>query len=376
MKTSPPRLATSGNAPAELSQSPGLRFLVVAAALVICIYGLRAAAAIIVPFLLALLLAILNLPLLFSLRERGVPSALAIIFTVFINALLLGFLALVVGRSLEEFVAVLPRYVASLQFMAASVVDTLEARGVGAAQWLGGDIINTSAVIDFVAGALRGAATLVVKIFIVLLLMIFVLAEATDFPAKLRAALGRHDADLSRLVRITQDVQLYLGIKTLISLLTGVLIGLWVWALGIDFPLLWGLVAFLFNFIPNVGSILASIPPLLLTLVQFGPTRAIILLAGYLAVNVTLGNFVEPRVMGRQFGLSTLVVVLSLIFWGWLWGVVGMLLAVPLTMVFRILLEHTRDFRWVAVLLSGGVPERKGLPGPDTVPAPGEAASR
>jgi AI-2 transport protein TqsA len=341
-----------------LNQNPGFRFLVLAAALVVFLAGLRAGAPIIVPFLLAVLLAILNLPLLLRLRGLRIPTPLAIVITVAANAAILGTLALILTRSFEELVVVLPRYIAALQGMAASGLDWLEQRGIGATQWVSADLINVGAVIDFVGGTLRGIATVVTTAFIVLLLMIFVLSEATDFPTKLRAALGRHDADLSRLARIMRDIQRYLGIKTLISLVTGVLIGTWVWILGIDFPLLWGLVAFLFNYIPNVGSILASVPPFLLTLVQFGPGRAILLLAGYVAVNVSLGNFVEPRVMGRQFGLSTLVVVLSLIFWGWLWGVIGMLLAVPLTMVVRIILEHTRDFRWVAVLLSGNVPER------------------
>jgi predicted PurR-regulated permease PerM len=146
------------------------------------------------------------------------------------------------------------------------------------------------------------------------------------------------------------------AIKPLVSLATGGFVALWVGLLGVDFPLLWGLVAFLMNYIPSLGSILAAVPAILLTIVQLGPGRALAVAIGYLVVNVVLGNFVEPHFMGRRLGMSTLVVFLSLVFWGWVWGPVGMLLSVPLTMVLKILLENTEDLRWVAVLLGPPTP--------------------
>src|SRR5690606_25400577 len=150
---------------------------------------------------------------------------------------------------------------------------------------------------------------------------------------------------------VTREVQRFLAIKTLISLATGILIGVSVWLAGLDFALLLGLLAFLLNYVPNIGSILAAIPGIMLALIQYGVSRALIVLAAYLAVNVALGNILEPNLMGRRFGLSTLIVVLSLIFWGWVLGPVGMLLSVPLTMIVKIMLEHTQDFRWLAILL-------------------------
>jgi predicted PurR-regulated permease PerM len=142
-------------------------------------------------------------------------------------------------------------------------------------------------------------------------------------------------------------------------------------ALGVDYPLLWGLTAFVFNYVPSVGSIVASVPPILLTLIDDGIGRALLVMLVYLAVNVTLGNFIEPHLMGRRFGISTLVVILSLIFWGWLWGPVGMLLSVPLTMIVKIMLENTEDFRWVAVLIGSG----KASGAPAGVPAAGVPAA-
>jgi len=128
-------------------------------------------------------------------------------------------------------------------------------------------------------------------------------------------------------------------------------LGLWCWILGVDFPVLWGLLAFLFNFIPNIGSILAAVPPVLLALVQFGIGRTLAVAGGYVAVNMVVGNVIEPMVFGRKLGLSNLVVFLSLVFWGWIWGPVGMLLSVPLTMVVKLALEHSEQYHWVAVLL-------------------------
>ena len=204
---------------------------------------------------------------------------------------------------------------------------------------------------DLVGGTLRAVAAVAQNTFLVILTMVFILAEAAGFSRKLRAAFGPRSDHLERFGVMARQIQRYLAIKTLISLATGILVGLWVSVLGLGFPLLWGLVAFIFNYIPNLGSILAAIPPVLLALVQFGPGRAAVVALGYLVINISLANFLEPYLMGRRLGLSTLVVVLSLIFWGWVWGPVGMLLSVPLTVIVKIALENTEDFRWVAVLL-------------------------
>ena len=149
------------------------------------------------------------------------------------------------------------------------------------------------------------------------------------------------------------QIQEYLVIKTLVSLATGLLVGVWVWAWGVDFPFLWGVVAFILNYIPTLGSILAAIPPVALALIHpdLGWTVGLAVILGYIGVNLFLGNFVEPHFMGQKLGLSTLVVFLSLTFWGWIWGGVGMVLSVPLTMIVKILLQNSDDFHWIAVML-------------------------
>lgn len=340
----------------DLNQSPGVRFLLIAASVVVVIAGLKAAASILLPFALGLFLAVLNLPLLSVLQRNRVPKVLAILIAVLTNALVLGFLGLVASQSVREFVDAFPRYQLRFMTMAIPVLDWLEARGFEAEEIILPDLYDR--VEPLVTRMFAGIAAVVTTTFLVLLFMIFVLAEATAFPAKLRNAIGRPDADLSRFTRVMREVQRYLGIKTLVSMTTGALVGIWVWLLGVDFPLLWAMIAFLFNYIPNIGSVLAALPAALMALVQFGPSRALIVALGYLVVNIVLGNLVEPHLMGRKLGLSTLVILLSLLFWNFVWGPVGMLLAVPLTMIVKIMLEHTREFDWLAILLGGTAPER------------------
>jgi predicted PurR-regulated permease PerM len=186
--------------------------------------------------------------------------------------------------------------------------------------------------------------------------MVFMLLEAAGFPRKLRAALANPLANLDRWAQIMTEVQRYLAIKTGISLVTGMIVGLGVWLIGVDFPMLWALTAFLLNYIPNVGSIIAAVPAVLVAGVQLGVGHALATAVVYVVANTVMGNVVEPQLMGRKLGLSPLVVFLSLVFWGWVWGPVGMLLSVPLTMIVKIMLEQSDDFRWVAVLLGGAPP--------------------
>lgn len=330
----------------------GARFLLIAACLVVITAGLRAAAPVLLPFFLALFLATLSLPLLVWFRGKRVPTAVAVVLTILTNVAALAAIALLVGNSLETFTQEAPKYADRLEQMAAAIASWLERRGIRIPPGIPQDVINPGAVLNLVGSTVNGLASVLSNFVLVVLTVIFILFEITQFPEKLRLALGDQQRGQGNFAKITLEVQRYLGIKTITSLATGILIGLWVAILGIDFPILWGLIAFLFNYIPNIGSILAAVPALLLALVQFGPWTATLAGIGYVVVNMTIGYFVEPPLMGRTLGLSTLVVFLSLVFWGWLWGPVGMLLSVPLTMVAKITLENSNDFRWVAILLA------------------------
>jgi predicted PurR-regulated permease PerM len=337
---------------------PGARFLVVLASAVVVVAGLRAAAAILLPFFLAFFLAILSIPIMLWLQRRGVPPALAILLAVMVDIGVLSVIVLLASQSFADFQDRLPRYATRLQTLFDSWTEALQARGVPADQYLSDGFLSANAIMDFVGGLLGRVAVFLSNTFIVILVMVFILAEATIFPKKFRAILGEGDGDLGRFAKITTEVLEYLVIKTLVSLATGFCIGVWAWIMGLDFPILLGLIGFILNYVPTIGSILAAAPAILLSLIQFGGLgSALLVTAGYVGINVVFGNLIEPHLLGRRLGLSTLVVILSLIFWAWAWGPVGALLAVPLTMVVKIMLENTEDLRWVAVLLDQSAPE-------------------
>jgi predicted PurR-regulated permease PerM len=336
-----------------LERRPG-RGLIVAAALVVVIAGLRAAGPILQPLLLATFIAILSFPLMDWLRRLGVRTGLAILATVIADLVLLLVLGILISGAVNEFLRTAPSYVDGLTEKGRALAATLEERGVPVSEWLVIEQIDPREFLDVVGGILggtvRGVFTLVSDVTLVAVGLIFVLYELVILPDKLSKALS--GADWTRhFVDIVREVQRYLGIKTAISAVTGVLIGSWVAFLGVDFPLLWGLAAFLLNYIPVLGPVIAAVPAVLVTLVQFGPARAIVLALGYLAVKVVIGDLIEPHLMGRRFGLSTAVVLVSLVFWGWVWGPLGMILSVPLTQTIKIAMEHSKDLQWVAVLL-------------------------
>ena len=327
----------------------GTRFLIGAACLVVVIAGLRAAATVVQTLLVAVFLAVVSVPLMRWLERHKVPRPLAVLGTVLSAVGVIVLLGLVVGQTVGEFTAAAPGYQARLQDLTDSVVVLLDDIGVPAEGIRVLDLLPPG-LFDIVGGVFGAIASFASNTFLVLLTAVFIMIETAGFGAKLRAAFGQ-DANFGQFEQMTQQVQKYLVIKTAISAGTGLVVGLWVAALGLDFALLWGLVAFVLNFIPNLGSIIAAIPAVLLALVQFSPARAGVIALGYFAINLVFGNFVEPLLMGRRLGLSTLVVFVSLVFWGWVWGPIGMLFSVPLTMVVKIALENTKDFRWVAVML-------------------------
>lgn len=330
----------------------------VLASVVVVVAGLKLAGSILSLFFLALVLAILTLPVMMWLRRHGVPSPVAILISVLLVAAVVGGLLLLASQAFAEFQARYPAYEIRLLLLWGIWEATLaevELPVVGNVFAALTDLFSFEAALDLATGTIQRVLALVTDTFLVLLIMVFILAEAAVFPRKLRMALGEGGDDSIRLTKIVREVQTYLTIKTLVSLATGITIGLFAAAIGLDFPVLLGLIGFVLNYIPTIGSVIASVPAVLLALIQFGLGSALGVGVVYLGVNTVFGNIIEPNLMGRRLGLSTLVVVLSLIFWGWVWGPLGMFLSIPLTMILKILLENTPDLRWMAVLLGKGV---------------------
>ncbi len=327
------------------------RILVTVAAFVIVIAGMRAAGSILVPFLLSAFLAIICAPPLFWLQRKGVPTPLALLIVV-AGIMGIGFLmGLLVGASLKGFSEALPVYQTRLQEETKALLAWLEDIGVEIPHQALLEYFDPGAAMRLVASTLAGFSGVLTNTFLILLTVVFILLEASSLPAKLRAILGGSNRSLANFDRVIDNVKHYMVIKTLVSLATGIAIAIWLGVLGVDYAMLWGLLAFLLNYVPNIGSIIAAIPAVLLALVQLGVGSALLAALGFLVVNAAIGNVIEPRFMGRGLGLSTLVVFLSLVFWGWVLGPVGMLLSVPLTMTMKIALESNEDTRWIAILL-------------------------
>ena len=187
-----------------------------------------------------------------------------------------------------------------------------------------------------------------------LIVMIFILSESGRYAHKVRDVLRVKGPDLSLFQNTSRDIQKYLAIKTVASAVTGILAAISCIIFRVDFPLLWGLVAFLFNYVPAIGSIFAAVPPVILALIMHGFWPASGVLGCYLVINFTIGNFLEPIFLGDRFGISTVIVVLSVLFWGFIWGPVGMLLAVPLTMLVKVMLDNNSDLRWISAFMGKG----------------------
>ncbi|MFO7582373.1 AI-2E family transporter [Guyparkeria sp.] len=339
------------------TQRPGaVVWLVGAAAVFILLAGLKTVSHIVTPFLLAAFLAIISAPVLAWMHQRGVPSILSILllFSLVGFAFFLLFLAL--QGAAESLAVQAPQYQAKLAGWIDHLRNQLEVRG--APPELLPDTIplpQASTVTGMATGIATGLGQLTAHTLLVLLAFMFLLLEERTLAEKLAAAFpGRRRARV-RTRRFLRSVFHYLLIKTGASLLTGVLVGVGLSLLGIDFAILWGIVAGLLNFIPTIGSFIAAIPALLVAIVSAEPVDVLMVVALYLVVNVSIGSILEPRLLGRSLGLSPVIVLISLLVWGWVFGPIGMLLAVPLTMIAKLALDSSPQTRWAGILLSDRV---------------------
>jgi len=340
----------------KTSTTSSRSLLLTLASFVIVVAGMRAAQPLLVPFLLAIFIAIICTGPLHWLQRHKVPTSLAVLIIILFGITISLTILTLVGSSVNDFTRDIPSYEEKLRVQTLELVPWLKKFGLKIAPGDLLDYFDPGKAMQMVASTLATTGGVLTNAFLILLSVVFILLEAAGMPAKLRAALDDAESSLSSFERFTDGVRQYLAIKTLVSLATGLIVTLWLLFLGLDYPLLWGLVAFLLNYVPNIGSIIAAIPAVLLALIQLGPTSALLVAGGYLATNLLMGSALEPRLMGRKLGLSTLIVFLSLVFWGWVLGPVGMLLSVPLTMIVKIALEVNPDTTWLAILLGSEAP--------------------
>lgn len=336
---------------AQSNEGWSVRFFVTMAAIVIIIWGIYQAQSIVVELLVSVFLATIGIPAVTWLQRKKVPHVAAVLIVVAGMIAVLLIIGALVGASLSGFSSALPSLQASLDQQVTGLKGLLAKGGIEIPDKTLLKYVNPGSVMSLVAGIFTGLGSALSNIVLILLTVILILLEASSFPNKLRAVLGKPQASFLRVDKFVDDIKHYMLIKTAISLINGVLIWLWLTILGVEFSILWGLLAFLLHYIPNIGSILAAIPAVFLAFIQFGPGWAALAAAGYVIVEFVLGNIVEPRIIGQGLGLSTLVVFLSLVFWGSLLGLFGMVLSVPLTMTLKLAFESNEGTRWIAVLL-------------------------
>jgi len=333
------------------------RWLLVLAALVIVLAGIKTASSIVVPFLLSIFIAMSCHPIIQWTSRYGVPRFASVLLVIGLIVLLGLMLAGLVGQSMNEFSARLPEYKAELELEFIWAAEQLAQFNIDLDEQQLLSYFDPGVAMGLATDLLSGLSGVLANFFLILLTVIFMLFEADSVPKKIHIALDDPSMRLRQIDKVLSSVKNYLVIKTVVSLFTGLIIGSWLWFLGVDHFLLWSVLAFLLNYIPNIGSIIAAVPAVLLATVQLGLPEAGLVALGYVVVNTVMGNVVEPRYMGKGLGLSTLVVFLSLIFWGWLLGTVGMLLSVPLTIIVKIALESSEQTRWLALLLADDASE-------------------
>ena len=383
----------------------GAKFLLTSAAIIIILAGFKSAQGLISPLLLAVFFALILTPPLRWLKKKGLPDALAIfVLSTFVFLMGLG-IVLIFSNSLARFGAKLPHYQEKIAVGyttidtwindVANKVSTLgetmvqlnpletevseeetaketltepvsldrESDQESAADEISGhsatlrsrfslsNVLQVKTLIAYVQTGVNMLLNIATVSMLVIIMLVFMLMEAARMPDKVKEAFGGRDWSNEYFQKIADDTWNYMKIKTIICFLTGLSTSIGLWFLGIEYALLWGLLMFFLNYIPNIGQVIASVPPILLALIDGGVSLAIWVTVWLIVVNSFWGIGVEPRYMGQGLGISSLVVLLSLIFWGWLLGPVGMFLSAPLTMVMKIILQNGQKTRWIAVLL-------------------------
>ena len=326
--------------------------LISAAAVIVIVFGMQAAKVLLVPFLLAVFLALITVRPMLWLQQKKVPAIAAALLIVVTMMLILAVVGAIVGSSIGEFTAALPAYQDRLDTIVDGALQFL-ARITGNENSFSnlGELIDPGWAMGMAASILTSLQEVLTNAFLILFTMVFILLEVSSAATKAQAAFGLAAGTLDRPRAFVSNLGRYLGIKTVVSVATGLTAGLLTWWIGLDFPLLWAMLAFLFNYVPTIGSIIAAVPAVLLAVVQLGLGDALTTALGFLAINMVFGNMIEPRLMGRGVGISPLIIFTGLVLWGWIFGPVGMLLSVPLTMTVKMALESNDRTRWAAILI-------------------------
>ncbi|MDD3463164.1 MAG: AI-2E family transporter [Sulfurospirillaceae bacterium] len=326
--------------------------LVLFASFIIIIAGMRTAQEIVAPILLAIFIAVIAAPAVFWLQNKGLPRLVAFFMVALGVVGILSIMVIMIGNALDTFISQLPNFQDRLMSLLQKANAFFPNNGAEIDFLQTPEYLQPAQLLSTTTSILRSLSKLLSSSFLIFLIVAFILFETTSLRVKMRLLLGNDSKETEGIMNFIENLKHYLLIKSISSLATGIIIGLLLWVFGVKYAILFGLIAFLLNYIPAIGSIVASIPAILVSLIEYDTSTTVAVIAIFLVVNVLIGNILEPRFLGKGLGLSPLVVLLSLIFWGWVLGPIGMFLAVPITMSIAMALHTLPHTKWIAILLS------------------------
>jgi len=320
-------------------------------AFVIIIAGAMYAESIVNPLLMALFIGIICAQPVKWLKKKKVPDGLAVTLVILLILAVYAGLIELISTSISLFIRDAPKYQESIASILDSVRQVLSDRGMSSAVIGDEGAMDPSKMMQYTTKVVASLREMISEEITFLLLTIFLISEIKSVGFKMEVIVKYSNVSSDYLKSLERSIRHYLSIKTVTSLATGILVGISLALIGVDYPILWGFVAFLLNYIPTIGSFIAAIPAVFLSIIELGFPTSFLTIGAYIVINFGVGNIVEPKIMGKGLGLSTFVVFFALIFWGFTLGYVGMFLSVPIMMVIKILLEHNPKTKWIAALL-------------------------
>lgn len=341
-----------------MTLSPLTRLLLTIASMVVILGGMRAAAPVIGPVAIALLITIAWSPASNWLQRKGWPPMVAALTGIVISIIVLALLVLLIWSSLLQLQDNLPEYEPRVAALRESVSGFLSRLPFDTTNLLNSESLQPQAIVGYALKLVGGVTSTAGNLAIVVLIMAFLMIESLRYPQKLRDAFQATVAAAQRLDKFVESMRSYVVLNTIFGLMAGIANTVLLLFVGVDLAIFWGVLSFLLSFLPNVGFVLALAPPALLALLQFGVARALVVVIGFTLLNFLIDNVIKPRYFGESLDISPAVVVVSLVFWGWLLGPVGALLAVPLSISARFLMESHDESRWVGHILSDQGPRK------------------
>lgn len=328
------------------------------ATLVVIIAGLKVASEIVVILFLAIFIASIFSTLLRILEKRHIPRFISYVLVICLFVVVSLLLGYIVNISLKNFMLNIPEYEQQLQGLVVKIIALAESYGYTVDKKTILETLNFSSFFGFTTNIIGSIGTFLSKFLLIVIGVAFILAESKSFEKKLRVIFKQNRQDLEHFNQFSHNIQKYFLVKSTTSFLTGFIIAIGLMLFEVDYPILWGVIAMLFNFVPVVGSIIAAIPAVLLSLVSLDLNTTLVLIVFYVIINISISNIIEPKFMGKELGLSPMIIFFSLILWGWVLGIVGMFLAVPITMTLKIAFSSNSTTQWLAVLMSD-IPDKK-----------------